>query len=104
RTYSPHDRGSFAVEFLHLVVQLVHLGVDLFLFDDAFANQESCEAVKQDAVLHDHLLELFVVIATIAFAIDVVHAMRLLPCAGTMYHKTRAESRKQKAEGRRQKA
>src|SRR5436305_13031290 len=36
----PTGRPLFLVELLHLVVQLVHLRVDVLLFEDAFAHQQ----------------------------------------------------------------
>src|SRR6266550_5183030 len=53
------------VEFLHLVVELVHLIVELLLFEDALADKQRCDAVQENAVLHDHLFELLVVVGAV---------------------------------------
>src|SRR5436853_3130000 len=74
--FARRNRGSgglFLVELLHLVVQLVHLRIDFFLFEDAFAHQQRSQAVQEDAVLDDHLLELIVVLGAVVVPFDVVH-------------------------------
>jgi basic membrane lipoprotein Med (substrate-binding protein (PBP1-ABC) superfamily) len=61
RAYSP----LLLVEILHLVVQAIHLCIDLFLLEDALADQEGRQAVQQDPVLDDHLLDLLVFVLEI---------------------------------------
>src|SRR5260370_5848381 len=50
---------------------MVHLRVDLLLFQHALPDQKCGEAVQENAVLDDHLLDLLVVIVFVV-AIDVV--------------------------------
>src|SRR5437870_3471395 len=83
---------SLLLELLHLLVQLVHLVVDLFLFQDAFAHQQRRQAVEQDAVLDDHLLELFIVIGAIPIALNVVHLHLLFPAHGVSQNGRAASS------------
>src|SRR5918911_5151205 len=76
----PRRSRLFLFEVLDLVVELVHLLFDLFLLEHAFAHQQAGEAVEEDVVLDDHLLELLVLIVGAVVAVDVVHAV-LLRCA-----------------------
>src|SRR5262249_48308768 len=70
----------FLFEVLDLVVKLVHLLLDFFLLQHAFAHQQSGQAVEEDVVLDDHLLELLVLVVGAVVAVDVVHAA-LLRCS-----------------------
>src|SRR5204862_1378898 len=94
---SRERKRSLLLEIFHLVVEAVHLGVDLFLLENAFADEKRGEAVQQDAVLDNHLLDLFVFIFKVAVgAFDIVHGLLSLG--------ERCITGKQKAESRRQKA
>src|SRR5947199_594707 len=78
---APASRPLLLLEVLHLVVQLVHLGVDLFLLQNSLAHQQCGQAVQENPVLDDHLLNLFVVflVGAVVVPFDVVH--RCSSCA-----------------------
>jgi basic membrane protein A len=79
----------FVAKLFHGVVQLVHLGIQFILLDDAFLQKQIDHAVKQHAVLDDHLLDLIVVFFAFHFIILVTHR-RLL--RGIQHHSYRGRN------------
>src|SRR6476646_586191 len=77
-------RSALLVEAFHLVVEPVHLRVDLFLFEDAFADQQRGQAVEKDPVVDDHLLDLLVLVIVLVVLLDLIH--RALLVRALVYH------------------
>src|SRR5207244_1644005 len=78
----PSPPRLFLFEVLDLVVQLVHLLLDLLLLEHPFAHQQAGQAVEEDVVLDDHLLELLVLVLGAVVLVDVVHAVLLVARKG----------------------
>ena len=59
RSLFPH---SLLIKALHFLIKPVHLGIDFFLLEDAFPDEKRRQAVQQNAVVDDHLLEMLVIV------------------------------------------
>jgi hypothetical protein len=70
-------RQLLLIEVLHLVVQPVHLGVDLFLRQDSLPHQQGRQGVDENAVLDQHLLELFLELFAVSIVSGIVHRILL---------------------------